>query len=138
MATFLDSNILIALVNRLEFHHRWCHKEVQRCLAHNPPAVVSDIVFCEASVGMKTLQDMHDLIRQWGFERLRMTDEALFLPGRAFKTYREKNKGEKTGVLPDFFVGAFASAEKEDLMSIDVRKYKTYFPEVTLVTPPKS
>jgi predicted nucleic acid-binding protein len=60
--------------------------------------------------------------------------EALFLAGKAFKSYRESG-GTRTGVLPDFFIGAHALVENIPLLTRDPKRYRTYFPTVELIVP---
>jgi predicted nucleic acid-binding protein len=57
-----------------------------------------------------------------------------FLAGKAFARYRAMG-GSRTGVLPDFFIGAHAEVERLPLLTRDVRRYRTYFPNVTLIAP---
>ena len=59
---------------------------------------------------------------------------ALFLAGRVFQRYRAAG-GPRSGVLPDFFIGAHAAVMGLRLLSRDPRPYRTYFPKVSLVTP---
>lgn len=40
-----------------------------------------------------------------------------------------------TNVLPDFYIGAHAEAEKLTLLTRDPTRYRTYFPEVDLICP---
>jgi len=56
------------------------------------------------------------------------------LAGKAFRQYRQSG-GTKTGVLPDFFIGAHAEAEKYKLLTRDAGRYKTYFPKIKLICP---
>ena len=42
---------------------------------------------------------------------------------------------QRTGVLPDFFIGAHAEVERLPLLTRDARRYRTYFPNVTLIAP---
>jgi predicted nucleic acid-binding protein len=60
---------------------------------------------------------------------------ALFLAGKAFQQYRSAG-GARTGVLPDFFIGAHAAIEGWPLLTRDARRYRTYFPKITLIAPP--
>jgi len=62
---------------------------------------------------------------------------ALFLAGKAFQQYRGAG-GLRTGVLPDFFIGAHAAIEGWPLFTRDARRYRTYFPKITLIAPPQS
>ena len=60
---------------------------------------------------------------------------ALFLAGKAFRRYRAAG-GARTGVLPDFFIGAHASVEGWPLLTRDAGRYRGYFPKVRLIAPP--
>ncbi len=137
MTTFLDTCVVIALINDNDRLHAWSVAEVTKCKA-NGPAVICDIVYCEASVGMPTRAGLDAVIEEWGIERIQMPDDALFRAGRAFLQYKDVNKGQKTGVLPDFLVGATAEVHGAPLMTDDVRRFTTYFPSVSLIRPPKS
>lgn len=44
-----------------------------------------------------------------------------------------KAGGVRTSVLPDFFIGA--PAERLPLLTRDARRYRSYFPDVTLIAP---
>ena len=52
----------------------------------------------------------------------------------AFRAYRQRG-GTKTGVLPDFFIGAHAQAEGYQLLTRDAGRYQTYFPNIKLICP---
>jgi predicted nucleic acid-binding protein len=136
MTTFLDTCIVIALTNDADRLHAWSVEEVIKCKS-NGPAVICDIVYCEASIGMATRQEIDDVINEWGIERIHMPDDALFRAGRAFIQYKHINKGPKSGVLPDFLVGATAEVHSAPLMTDDVTRFTTYFPSVGLISPPK-
>ncbi len=46
--------------------------------------------------------------------------------------------GARSSVLPDFFIGAHAAVEQLPLLTRDTRRYRTYFPAVTLIAPEAS
>ncbi len=137
MTTFLDTCVVIALTKDTDRLHAWSVAEVIKCKA-NGPAVICDIVYCEASIGMPTRAGLDAVIQEWGIERIQMPDDALFRAGRAFLQYKNVNKGQKPGVLPDFLVGATAEVHGAPLMTDDVARFTTYFPSVNLIRPPKS
>ena len=57
---------------------------------------------------------------------------ALFLAGKVFMQYR-KAGGSRTGVLPDFFIGAHAAVQQLPLLTRDVGRYRSYFPSLKLI-----
>ena len=42
---------------------------------------------------------------------------------------------DKTGVLPDFFIGAHAAVDAMPLITRDPRRYRSYFPAIELIAP---
>jgi len=60
--------------------------------------------------------------------------EALFVAAKAHRRYRTAG-GIRTGVLPDFFIGAHAEHLGVPLLTRDARRYRTYFPTVKLIAP---
>ena len=60
---------------------------------------------------------------------------ALFLAGKAFQRYRLAG-GTRTGVLPDFFIGAHAAVEGWPLLTRDAGRYRRHFPKLALIAPP--
>lgn len=137
MTTFLDTNIVIALLDERHPHHPWSVDElVKRKL--EGPAIVSDIVYCEVSVGMKNKAEVDEAISQLGLERVRCRDEALVRAGAAFKEYKTQKNGPKMGVLPDFIIGSVAEIEDAPLMTVNEKDFIGYFPNVSLISPPKA
>ena len=59
---------------------------------------------------------------------------ALFLAGKAYREYRRAG-GSRTGVLPDFFIGAHAQVLGLPILTRDARPYRAYFPDVEVIAP---
>ena len=66
-----------------------------------------------------------------------MPRAALFLAGKVFASYR-KAGGTRTGVLPDFFIGAHAAVSELPLLTRDSGRYGRYFPSLSLISPDAS
>ena len=60
--------------------------------------------------------------------------EAAHLAGQAFLKYRRQG-GSRTAPLPDFYIGAHAQTSGWPLLTRDTKRYRTYFPEVSLIAP---
>ena len=58
-----------------------------------------------------------------------------FLAGKAFLAYRGRD-GQGRSLLPDFYIGAHAAVRGCRLLTRDVRRYRTSFPSLELLTPP--
>lgn len=97
--------------------------------------VINDVVYAELSVRYAQIEDLETMIEQVSLSVEPIPRDALFLAGKTYKAYRESG-GVRTGVLPDFFIGAHAAVAGAALLTRDVRRYRTYFPGVKLITPP--
>lgn len=96
--------------------------------------VVNPVIYAEFSMGFANHSDCQDEIRRFGLILLELPTTALFRAGRAFARYRRQG-GSRTGVLPDFFIGAHADVLGVPLLTRDEGRYRTYFPDVKLITP---
>ena len=59
---------------------------------------------------------------------------AALRAGQAYHAYRRAG-GTRDRLLGDFLIGAYAVDAGEPLLTRDPRRYRTYFPELTLITP---
>ena len=95
---------------------------------------INTIIYTEISIGFTKIEILDEAISQLGIKVLEIPREALFLTGKTFLKYR-RNKGIKNSPLPDFFIGSHAVISKFTLVTRDVAKYNTYFPQINLVSP---
>lgn len=135
MTTFMDSSILISLIKTTEPNHQWSVNEFN-VRKQAGPVVISDVVYSEVSVSMKDVGEINQVLGALGVERYPGSDHALFGAGRAYHTYKKSNKGPKTSLLPDFFIGADADQEGAPLMTDNARDFTKYFPNLVLIVPP--
>ena len=133
MTTFVDTNVLIDILEPNSEHHAWSKDAVEAAMV-NGPVIVSDAVYSELSVSMDSVQATNEAITELSLSRIGYSDTVLFMAGKAFEAYR-KNKGTKMNVLPDFFIGALADDEGAALLTRDPSKVRAYFPNVSLITP---
>ncbi|BDM80924.1 type II toxin-antitoxin system VapC family toxin [Acaryochloris marina] len=129
----VDSCVLLDLFTDDPNWAEWSESILEKCSLTNT-LYINSIVYTEISMGFEKIEELESAIEVLHLKVLEMPREALFLTGKVFLQYR-KNKGTKTSPLPDFFIGAHASVSQFDLITRDVSKYKTYFPQVALIHP---
>ena len=129
----IDSCILLDLFTNDPKWGDWSENILDKYSQTNT-LYINSIVYTEISIGFRKIEELEKAISQMGIKVLEIPREALFLTGKAFLKYR-RNKGTKKSPLPDFFIGAHASVSKFSLITRDVTKYKTYFPQIDLVNP---
>ena len=129
----VDSCVLLDLFTNDETWVDWSEATLEKYSQTNT-LYINSIVYTEVSIGFDRVEEVESAIDELGVRVLELPREALFLTGKAYLKYR-KNKGTKTSPLPDFFIGAHASVSRFWLVTRDMAKYKTYFPQVNLIHP---
>ena len=129
----IDSNILLDIWQNDPI---WASKSaaVLGRLAPVEELAINSIIYAEVSVRFSLRADVDRALSSAGIAVLNTPNEAAFQAGKAFQQYRRQG-GTKTGVLPDFFIGAHAVVLGAPLLTRDARRYSTYFPTVHLITP---
>ncbi len=131
--TLVDTNVLLDLVTDDPEWAEWSLARLEEA-AMAGPILVNDIVYAETSIRYARIEDLDALLAQAMIEIAPTPRAALFLAGKAFARYRRAG-GARTGVLPDFFIGAHAAVEGWPLLTRDAARYRRYFPKVSLISP---
>jgi len=129
----LDTNVLLDIVTRDAQWAAWSLNAMEWA-ATEGPLFVNAVIYAELSIRYESLGAVDALIESVGAEFADVPKSAAFLAAEAFAQYRAVG-GAKTGVLPDFFIGAHAQALDIPILTRDVRRYRTYFPSVRLIAP---
>jgi predicted nucleic acid-binding protein len=95
---------------------------------------INSIIYTEISIGFNRIEEVEAVLEQAGIKVLEIPREVLFLAGKVFLKYR-KTKGNKQSTLPDFYIGAHAIVSALGLITRDVSKFNTYFPNLHLISP---
>lgn len=131
--TLVDANVLLDLVTDDPQWAEWSIAELEAASLRGP-LLINDVVYAEISARYKRIEDLEAFLDEAGLEIVPMPRAALFLAGKVFIQYR-KSGGSRSGVLPDFFIGAHAAVSELPLLTRDVGRYRTYFPSLPLLTP---
>jgi predicted nucleic acid-binding protein len=131
--TLLDSNVLLDVFTKTPIWWEWSLMQLEEAALHGP-LLINDVIFAETSVRFDSLDTFDAALAPMGVTIAPMPRKALFLAGKAFARYRATG-GTRTGVLPDFFIGAHAEIEGLPLLTRHADRYRHYFPTVTLIAP---
>ncbi len=129
----VDSNVVLDLATGSGPGFEWSVQTLERLDAQSA-FVINPVIYAECSIGYRTIEEVESLFDALGFVVRPLPPEALFLAGKVFLQYRRRG-GTRTGVLPDFFIGAHAAVEGWPLVTRDRGRYATSFPTLTLITP---
>jgi predicted nucleic acid-binding protein len=129
----IDANVLIDVGMDDPAWADWSQRQLDEAADSDTPAI-NDVVYAELSVRYPRMEELDAMLRQFQIDLAPIPREALFLAGKAYQRYRALG-GIRTGVLPDFFIGAHALVAGISLITRDAARYRTYFPGITLVAP---
>jgi predicted nucleic acid-binding protein len=104
-----------------------------RC-ADSGVLIINPIIYAEVSVGFDRIEELDEALPADVFRRDPLPWEAAFLAGKCFLSYRRRG-GVRRSPLPDFYIGAHAAIKGLPLLTRDPRRYRTYFPHLSLLAP---
>ena len=132
--TLVDTNVLLDVATDDERWSDWSARQLEAA-ALRGPLVINDVIYAELSIRYRRIEQLESMLTAARI-RLELVPRAgLFLAGKAFLRYRGQG-GARSGVLPDFFIGAHAAVAELPLLTRDTKRYRSYFPTVDLITPP--
>ncbi len=131
--TLVDTNVLLDLVTNDLQWSEWSLARLEEA-ALNGPVLINDVIYAETSIRYDRIEDLNSMLTETMIEIAPMPRAALFLAGKVFQRYRTAGR-VRTGVLPDFFIGAHAAIEGWQLLTRDGRRYRTYFLKLALTAP---
>lgn len=131
--TLVDSNVLLDIATEDPSWYEWSAAALAGA-ANDGPLAINAIIYAEVSIGFATIEELDDALPPDVFAREQLPYEAAFLTGKAFLAYRRRG-GARSVPLPDFYIGAHAAINGHRLLTRDVKRYRSYFPTVSLLTP---
>jgi predicted nucleic acid-binding protein len=129
----VDTNVILDLLTADPVWMEWSRAQL-RAGAMQDALVINAVIYAELAARYDTEARLNDAVGTLEISIETIPRQALFAAGQAFRHYRSRG-GVKTGVLPDFFIGAHAAATGMPLLTRDRRRYASYFPAVQLIAP---
>lgn len=131
--TLIDTNVLLDYVTDDPEWSEWSQHAMETCAAGGP-LYINGVIYAETSVNFELAEEFEQTLSAIAVTLIEIPRLALFVAGKAFREYRRRG-GMRTSVLPDFFIGAHAAVAGLTLLSRDVARYRSYFPNLEVVAP---
>lgn len=131
-STLIDSNVLIDIFGPGQSNRDWALDAVTAQRAAGK-LLINQVIFSELAL-MFPFQTLVGILTdiQVGIESLGI--EAAWHAGMAHGAYRRAG-GSRERTLPDFLIGAHAEHAGHVLLTRDAKRYRSYFSNLTLVSP---
>jgi len=133
MTVLVDSNVILDLIAEDKRWAEWSARALAQA-ADRTRIVINSIVYAEVSVRFSRIEELEAALPKDMIDREHLPYEAAFLAAKVFHRYRRKG-GTRNSTLPDFFIGAHAAVAGYELLTRDPKRYRTYFPKLSLITP---
>ena len=134
ISTLIDSDILIDVLGPSAMAARQWSLAALEAAYEEGPIIFSPVVWAELASPLISEQI---LVRSLAWLRPRreaLPFEAAYPAGRAHRLYRLRG-GRRDRTLPDFLIGAHALVSGHRLLTRDAGRYRSYFPELTIIAP---
>lgn len=128
----LDSNVVIDLLGATGTYHEWARRAVRN--QRGQQLCVNSVIASEIAVRMTGFEQLQACLAAFD---LKWADLSLAASWRAAQAHAQylRNNGRQRVVLPDLLIGAHAAVEGARVLTRDPRRFRTYFPELDLITP---
>lgn len=135
MSGFLfDTNVLLDIATADPVWLSWSEGQLRTASALGP-ILINPIVYAELAPAFANAAALDRWVDPAIFQRLPLPYSAAWRAGQAYLTYR-RSGGSRTSPLPDFDIGAHAEMDSLTLVTRDAARYRTYFCNVTIISPP--
>lgn len=94
---------------------------------------INPVIYSEVSIGFPRIEALEEALPA-ALRREALPWDGAFLAGKAFLAYRRRG-GRRRAPLPDFYIGAHAAVRGWTLLTRDARRYRTYFPTLSIRAP---
>ena len=129
----VDTNVLLDV---LQDDPQWADWSITqlRAQAKIYELAINPVVYAEVSLSFTSIEALDAVVDRMELTFSEIPRPALFLAGKAFAQYRKRG-GNKTQVLPDFFIGAHAAVRGWPLLTRDASRFRIHFPGLEVLAP---
>ena len=131
----VDSNVLLDIATNDPNWSDWSGRALAESAEHTT-LIINPIIYAEVSIGYTTIEALDAALPVTLYQREALPWEAGFLAGKSFLLYRRRG-GPRNSPLPDFYIGAHAAVGHLALLTRDTARYRSYFPKLEILAPPK-
>lgn len=129
----VDTNVLIDVLSTDSKWQSWSLDAMARKSSEGP-LLINESVYAELAARYAKQQYVDAVVDRLELRFAHLSRQALYRAGQAFQAYRAAG-GPRTSILSDFFIGAHADVVQIPILTRDARRYRSYFPNVELMTP---
>lgn len=129
----VDSNVLLDVIKSDPVWSGWSAEALAKHLDRGA-LIINPVIYAEIAFDFDTIEAVDELLPAADYEYAAIPREAAFLAARCHARYRASG-GVRAMILPDFLIGAHATVERMALLTRDARRYRSYFPALTLISP---
>jgi predicted nucleic acid-binding protein len=131
----IDSNVLIDVVEFDATWEEWSSARIEEAGKADRLAI-NEIVIAEVAPRSGPLARFQASLNTMGISVESLSPEAAYRAGETFQNYRKcRPDNASASILADFLIGGHAATLGATILTRDPRFYRTYFPEVLLITP---
>jgi predicted nucleic acid-binding protein len=131
MAVLIDTNVISDVLFE---DPDWLQWSIDRLMEYEGQLQINPAIYAELCYPAESSEEIDIILGKLSLTYVETPRHGLYLAAQAYKTYRSRG-GTKSAPLPDFFIGGHAAALKVPLITRDVSRYQTYFPQVKLIHP---
>ncbi len=132
MRLALDSSVLLTILDQESGAEAWMDALVRA--RRQGRLVVCEVVYAELAPAFETQTELEEVLADLGARLEPIDAEAAWLAGRTFRRYREEG-GPRQHLIPDFLIAAHAQVQADGLAAKDRGYLRSYFPELSLLSP---
>jgi predicted nucleic acid-binding protein len=132
-STLIDTNVFLDVVEMRPQWFEWSSRMVLGAKRVGD-VIINPVVYAEASLPYQSEASFSKFVDDAGFLKEDLPWACGFIAAKAYHRYRERG-GMKATTLPDFFIGAHARVKSYRLLTRDIARYRSYFPELDIVAP---